>query len=246
MFRLIFSVLFAVLFLILGLPVLGILHLIGLVNINAKDRACQAAVSWAFRVILAISGIRVTVLGKENIPEDKAALYVGNHRSNFDIIATYPFMKRPGGYIAKKSMEKIPLLNLWMRAIYCFFLDRSNIKDGMQMILDAIAQIKGGRNVFVFAEGTRNRGETDTPLLPFHEGSFRIATKTGCPIIPVALNNTVNIMEAHSPWIRSTHIVIEFGAPIDTTALSRDEKKHIGETTAEIITKMIEKNQSLI
>nr|WP_027870193.1 lysophospholipid acyltransferase family protein [[Eubacterium] cellulosolvens] len=246
MFRLIFSVLFAVLYLILGLPVLGVLCLVGKINRNAKDRACQAAVSWAFRVILAISGIRVTVLGKENIPAEQAALYVGNHRSNFDILATYPFMKRPGGYIAKKSMEKIPLLNLWMRAIYCFFLDRSNIKDGMQMIKDAIAQIKDGRNVFVFPEGTRNRGEADTPLLPFHEGSFRIATMTGCPVIPVAINNSVNILEAHSPWIKSTHIVIEFGAPVDTSNLSRDEKKHLGETTRGIITEMLEKNQSLV
>jgi 1-acyl-sn-glycerol-3-phosphate acyltransferase len=246
MLRSIFVILFVGLFLILSLPILGILQLVGRISPRTRDRGCQAVISWAFRRILRIAGTKVTVLGEENIPADQAALFVGNHRSFFDVIATYPCMKRPGGYIAKDSLEKVPLLNLWMRAIYCFFLNRSDLKAGMQMILDAIAQIKDGRNVFVFPEGTRSKNATDTPLLPFHEGSFRIATKTGCPIIPVAINNSVNILEAHAPRLKATHIVIAFGTPIDTKSLTRDEKKHIGEYTRGILTEMLEKNKSLL
>ena len=70
-----------------------------------------------------MTGVKVTVIGEENIP-DEPVLYVGNHRSFFDILLTYSRCKRLTGYIAKKEMEKVPLLSIWMRFVYCLFLDR--------------------------------------------------------------------------------------------------------------------------
>ncbi len=246
MLRTILAVIFAVLFLILSMPVLLVLNIIGRKHPEKRDRAAMAIVQWALRVVLFISETKITVIGEENILSDQAALYVGNHRSIFDIIATYPQMKLPGGYIAKDSLEKIPLLRLWMRYIYCFFLNREDPKSGMQTILDAVKQIKAGKNVYIFAEGTRNKGTDDAELLPFHEGSFRVATKTGCPIIPVAINNSVNTFEAHFPRIRRTHIVIEFCKPVDPSGMTRDEKKHVGAYVRDIIAETISKNKALV
>ncbi|MGI6057723.1 MAG: lysophospholipid acyltransferase family protein [Bilifractor sp.] len=246
MLRSLVSIVFAVLFLILTLPVLGIVSLIHRKDAEKAGRISRAIISWAFRVLCVLAGIRITAIGQENIPDDRGAVFIGNHRSIYDVIMTYPYMKTMGGYIAKDSMEKIPIFSIWMRYIYCFFLNRTDLKQGMQVILDAIAQVRSGKFVFIFPEGTRNKAETDTPLLEFHEGSFRVATKSGAPIIPVSICNSVNVFERHFPWLKATHVIIEFGKPIDPTSLSREEKKHIGEYTREIMTQTIEKNSRLL
>lgn len=246
MLRSLISILFAVLYLILTLPVLGIITLIHRKDPEKAGRISQVMIRWAFRVLCVLAGIRITAIGQENIPDDRGAVFIGNHRSIYDVIMTYPFMKTMGGYIAKDSIEKVPIFNIWMRYIYCFFLNRNDLKQGMQVILDAIAQVKSGKFVFIFPEGTRNKAESDTPLLEFHEGSFRVATKSGAPIIPVSISNSVNIFERHFPWLKATHVIIEFGKPIDPATLSREEKKHVGEYTRKIMTQTLERNASLL
>ena len=86
----------------------------------------------------------------------------------------------------------------------------------------------------------------DLDLLPFHDGSFKIASKTGCAIIPMALNNTVEIFEAHFPKIKSTHVVLEYGEPIYVKDLSREDQKHLGAYTQNILHDMLEKNKPLV
>ena len=83
-------------------------------------------------------------------------------------------------------------------------------------------------------------------MLPFKEGSFKIALKTGCKIVPVALNNTAEIFENHFPKLKKTHVIVEYGKPIETTSLSRDEQKVIGASCQEMIQEMIEKNAKLL
>ena len=96
--------------------------------------------------------------------------------------------------MAKAEMRKIPLLSDWMRYLHCLFLDRKDIKKGLKTILEGVEKIKSGISICIFPEGTRNRNEDELELLPFHEGSFKLATKTNCPIVPIALNNTVSIL----------------------------------------------------
>mgnify|MGYP000273164870 CR=1 FL=1 len=71
-------------------------------------------------------------------------LFIGNHRSFFDILLTYSRCPRLTGYVAKKEMEKIPLLSTWMRFVYCLFLDRENPKEGLKTILQAIGLCEAG------------------------------------------------------------------------------------------------------
>lgn len=128
MIRTILSVIFAALYLILGIPVLIIEWVIGKFNKRAMDISSLRMVQWAFRVIARICGIRLTVIGKENIPTDQAVLYIGNHRSYFDIILSYSLCPDLTGYIAKDSLQKVPLLSTWMKRLYCLFMDREDIK----------------------------------------------------------------------------------------------------------------------
>ena len=244
MIRFLLVVLFLFLYLLLGIPVLGIEWIIGKFNKNLSDYQSLRLVQWAFNVILKISGVEVTVIGEENVP-DEPVLFIGNHRSYFDILLTYSRCKRLTGYVAKKEMLRYPLLRDWMKRLYCLFLDRENPKEGLKTILQAIDYEKNGISICIFPEGTRNDGE-ELSMLPFHNGSFKIAEKSGCAIVPMSLNNTVSIFEAHLPFIRKTHVVLEYGKPIYMKDMDKETKKHIVEYCQNIIQETINKNQALV
>ena len=246
MIRFIIVATFVFLFLVLSIPLLIAEWIIGKFNMDVKNRSSLAIVNWAFRVCLFLSGVKITVRGEENVPKDTPVLYIGNHRSYFDILITYVRVPRPTGYIAKKEMLRYPLLVNWMKNLHCLFLDRKDIKKGLKTILTAIEKIKSGISICIFPEGTRNKNKDELELLPFHEGSFKIASKSGCAIIPMAMNNTAEIFEAHMPKIKSTHVVLEYGKPIYVKELSKEDQRHLGTYTQNIIYEMLEKNKSLV
>ena len=244
MFRFICVAVFLISFLILSIPVFLVEWIIGKWNPKLRDYSSLRIVQWGFKVILKITGVRTTVIGEENIP-DEPVLFIGNHRSFFDILLTYSSCKRLTGYIAKKEMERIPLLSTWMRFVYCLFLDRENPKEGLKTILEDIEYIKEGISICIFPEGTRNKGE-ELSMLPFKEGAFKIATKTNCAIIPISMNHTSAIFEDQFPRIKKVHVVIEYGTPIYPKDLSAEEKKHIGAYVQNKIQETIEKNAALV
>ena len=236
--RIIPVALFVILFLIIGIPVLGIEWLIGKISKKTMDYSSLRIVQWAFKVIVRLAGIELTVIGEENVP-DEPVLFIGNHRSYFDIVMGYMTVPGLTGFIAKKEMIKIPLLNRWMDRMNCLFLDRSNIKEGLKPILAGIEKIKGGISMWIFPEGTRNPGENPEKLMEFHEGSLKIAEKSGCPVIPVAMVGTAEVFERHFPWIRPSHVIIEYGKPIYLKELPAENRKFPGAYTREIICSMI-------
>ena len=246
MIRLILVVLAVVLYLIFSIPVLSYLK-----NLEKKDPKAAAKksldlVRWILGIVRDLAGITYEVRGLEHIPSDRAVLYVGNHRSYFDVVLTYARCPGLTGYVAKDSMKKIPLLSSWMKRLHCLFLNRSDIKEGLKTILQGIDQMKNGVSMCIFPEGTRNEASDDTLLLPFKEGSLKMAEKTGYPIIPMSINNTRNIFEAHRPFIRSAHVVLEYGEPIYPKDLPKEQKKFLGAHCQEIIQNTISKNQSLV
>ena len=244
MIRFLLVATFVILFLVLSIPLLFIEWIIGKFNMDLKNKSSLAIVNWAFRVCLLLAGTSVTVIGEENVPKDVPVLYIGNHRSYFDILITYIRVPRPTGYIAKKEMLRYPLLSNWMKNLHCLFLDRKDIKQGLKTILTAIEKVKSGISICIFPEGTRNR--VNDTFMEFHEGSFKIAEKTGCPIIPMSINNSAQIFEDHIPKIKKAHVVLEYGKPIYPAELSKEERKHLGVYTQNIIKETYFKNKELV
>ena len=242
--RTILVVLYVFLFLLLGLPVLGIEWIISKFNKQATDISQLRIVQWGFRCVSFLSGIKLTVKGEENVPTDQAVLYIGNHRSFFDIVVTYARCPGLTGYISKDGVNKVPILGIWMRRLYCLFLDRKDLKQGLKVILTAIDQVKSGISICIFPEGTRNR--TDAPLLEFHAGSLKIAEKAQCPIVPMTIANAEQIFEAHSPCIRKTKVIIEYGEPIETKNLDRTQQKALTSQVVARISETYEKNMKLL
>lgn len=242
MIRFILIAAFVVCFLILSIPVFLVEWIIGKFHPALRDISSLRIVQGAFRIVIWLSGVKLTVIGEENIPKDTSVLYIGNHRSYFDIVLTYARCPGLTGYIAKKEMLKIPLLSRWMKFLHCQFLDRSDVREGLKTILAAIEEIKSGISVMIFPEGTRNSSESELTMLPFHEGSFKIATKTGCPIIPVSISNSSAIFEDHLPRVKPVSVTIEYGTPIYPKELSREEQKFIGKYVQNVILETLKRN----
>ncbi|MCR4903524.1 MAG: 1-acyl-sn-glycerol-3-phosphate acyltransferase [Butyrivibrio sp.] len=244
MLRLIIVVLYLVIYLLVSLPIQLVLFIMSKSNMQRAKEISLAFVQWGFKCIAFLTGVKAEIRGEENVPTDTPVLYVGNHRSYFDIVLTYMRVPRLTGYIAKKEMLHVPILSRWMKYLDCLFLDRADIRQGLQTILTAIDKVKNGTSITIYPEGTRNR--TDQDLIEFHKGSFKIAQKTGCPIIPVVVNNTNAIFEDH-PWaLKASHVVIEYCKPIYMNELSKEDQKNIDEYVHDIILNKYRENKALV
>ncbi len=238
--RSVLIVIFVFFYLLLGLPVLGAMWIIH--KFFPRHGPIWHSFAWysGLSVSSFLSGADIEFIGEENVPKDEAVLYIGNHRSFFDIIITYSRCPRLTGYISKQSITKIPVLGLWMKRLHCLFLDRDDIKQGLKVVLAAIDQVKSGISICVFPEGTRCKNKDDlTDVQSFKEGTFKIATKSKCKIVPMAIMGTNEIFEDHLPWVKKRHVVIRYGTPIDPASLSKEEQKHLGAHCREVIVDML-------
>ncbi len=238
-----FAAIFAAIIIILDLP----LHLITWLIEKKKPGACTgfryAYARFAVKGILFFIAGKTTVIGLENVPKDRPVVFIGNHRSIFDPLLVIRCVGVPTGFIAKNDLEKTPVA-LIMREIHCLFLDREDARKGLKTILTAIDYVKGGVSMFVFPEGTRSKEEGR--MLPFHAGSFKIATKSKAPIIPVTIVNAGDIFEDHKPRIKRVPIVIEFGKPIETKGMGRDEQKELPDQVRDLMIETYQKNKELL
>lgn len=181
--------------------------------------------------LIKLSDSTVNVHGLENIPEGPV-LFVSNHQSNMDIAIICGFIDKPKGFIAKKELKKLPLINKWITLAGSIYLDRENPRKSMEGILEGIKTLKNGHSLVVFPEGTRSRGDK---MGEFKSGSFKLATKSKVPILPLTIDGTYRVMEANKILIKPSNINFYVHKPIYTDKLSKEEITKLPETVEHII-----------
>ena len=181
--------------------------------------------------LIKLSDSTVNVHGLENIPEGPV-LFVSNHQSNMDIAIICGFIDKPKGFIAKKELKKLPLINKWITLAGSIYLDRENPRKSMEGILEGIKTLKNGHSLVVFPEGTRSRGDK---MGEFKSGSFKLATKSKVPIVPLTIDGTYRVMEANKILIKPSNLNFYVHKPIYTDKLSKEEIAKLPETVEHII-----------
>lgn len=239
MIRAILAVLAILLFLIITLPVLAFFYFYGKKNFLKATDMQYKIVQFGFSVVLFVTGTKVIIKGAENVPENEACCFIGNHSSYFDIVVGYRHSPKTAGFIAKDVINKIPIFNIWMRRTGCLFLDRKNPKQGLTVIKTAIEYIEKGISIFVFPEGTRSK---DGQLGEFKEGTMKIASRSGCPIVPVAFTGTRDIFEDHMPFVKKKTVILHYGKPVYQDDIPEEMKKHTGEYIKNIIADMLKED----
>lgn len=240
MIRTILVLLFLLCFFIISIPLYLIEAIIDISTSIRKNAASFVIVTTALKIIIWLSGIHLIVKGQEKVPKDQAVLICFQSSKLFRYRNIVPPDQQ---YHRFCCQERAGTDSFYPDAgcsyMNCQFLDRENIKEGLKTILNCIATVKGGCSVCIFPEGTRTPGDD---MLEFKEGSFKIAEKSGCLIIPVAITNTENVFENHIPFIKASTVIIEFGDPIDLNAMPKEERRHIGSQVQGIIGGMLKEN----
>ena len=137
--------------------------------------------------LLQAGRVRVDLIGAEKLPEG-GFLLVGNHRSDFDpITAMYALRKRGLTFVTKKENGDIPVGGRIIIGSGCLSLDRSDDKQGLLVIRQAVRRIRNGEAIGIYPEGTRSKtGE----LLPFRMGCFKAAQWAKCPLVVLKTENS--------------------------------------------------------
>ena len=163
-------------------------------------------------LLVHLCGVRVKTEGFEHIPKDRPFLLVGNHRSNFDpIIALWTLRHYKLTFVSKPENLQMPIVGKILYKCGFLAIDREDDRRAVTTILAAAAQIQNGTcSVGIYPEGTRNR--EGTGLLPFKNGSFKIAQRTGAPIVVAAIEGTERI-HRHAPL--PTHVRFSIAGVIE-------------------------------
>ena len=137
--------------------------------------------------------IDLVVTGTENIPSEGSFLLYSNHQGMFDVLAIAATCDRPLGTVLKKELKDVPFLKQIIACTNSFAMDREDVRQSLTVIQNVIKEVNNGRNYLIFPEGTRSKSTNE--LLEFHNGSFRCATKTKCPVIPIALVDCYKVLD---------------------------------------------------
>ncbi|MDD7795213.1 lysophospholipid acyltransferase family protein [Clostridium sp. 'White wine YQ'] len=186
---------------------------------------------WALSQIK-YSGARVTVHGEENVPKDRGVLFISNHQGNFDIPLFIGYIDKPKGFIAKIELTKIPIVHIWMKYIDCVFMDRSSVRKSGEAIVEGIKLLKKGTSMVIFPEGTRSKGDK---LGEFKAGSFKLATKSKVPIVPVTIKGSYKLMEQNGSKIRPADVELFIHPMIETANLTKEEMDELPKRVKSII-----------
>lgn len=195
--------------------------------------------AWA-RLMMRLSGARITVTGEEYLKEGETYLFVSNHQSNFDIPLLLSAIRCPKGFIAKKELGNIPILTFWMKKIHCVFMDRDNIRKSAEAIVKGIQILKAGHSMVIFPEGTRSKGG---PVKEFKAGSFKLALKSKVKIIPVTIDGSYKLLDANGGKIKAADVAVTLHDPIDVTTLSKEEIADLHNTVRDIVVSDLPENQ---
>ena len=197
-----------------------------------------------FAWILWHIGFRIRVEGRENLKkvQTKGCILAPTHVSAIDpvFIVVTRWSRRMVVFAKKELFEINGFLTWFFRC--CGAVCVRGTKDEMAAIEQTVEKCRNGETLLIFPEGTRGKTESELELGEFHNGSFKMATKTGCPIIPLSISGSREILEAHFPKIRGTHVTVTYGKPIIPGELTKEEKKEIGNYTKNILLEQLKEN----
>lgn len=180
----------------------------------------------------------IDVHGQENIPKENGFMFFPNHQGMYDVLAIIDACPKPFSVVAKKEVANVPFLKQVFACMKAYMLDRNDVRQAMEVIINVAKEVKNGRNYLIFPEGTRSKNGNQ--VQDFKGGSFKSATKARCPIVPVALIDSFKPFDTNS--ITPVTVQVHFLEPLLYEEYKDMKTNEIAETVKERIQNKINEN----
>ena len=182
----------------------------------------------------------IDVHGQENIPKENGFMFFPNHQGMYDVLAIIDACPKPFSVVAKKEVANVPFLKQVFACMKAYMLDREDVRQAMEVIVNVTKEVKKGRNYLIFAEGTRSK--KGNQIQDFKGGSFKSATKARCPIVPVALIDSFKPFDTNS--ITPVTVQVHFLEPLLYEEYKDMKTNEIAAEVKRRIEEVVEKNTS--
>jgi 1-acyl-sn-glycerol-3-phosphate acyltransferase len=196
----------------------------------------QGLAAWWGSSICAVSGVDVSVEGRENLDLEKPYIFAANHQSQFDILAMQGFLGVDFRWLAKKELFQVPIWGPAMRKAGYIPVDRSRGRQALKSIGEAAKKIAAGTSVIIFPEGTRTR---DGKMQDFKAGAMVLAIKSGVDIVPVAIKGTYEILPKGKLLMHPGKVFIRIGNPIATKSYKSKDKHVLAKILQEKVSELL-------
>jgi 1-acyl-sn-glycerol-3-phosphate acyltransferase len=205
-----------------------------------ENKAHKIANMWA-NMLLKLSGIRVRVIGRENVLMNRPQIFMANHQSDFDILIVLAHIPGQFRWIVKKELFKIPIFGKAMKSAGYIEIDRQNHENAMKSMEEAAQKIREGKSVVTFPEGTRSK---DGTIKPFKQGLFHLAIHAGVPIVPISIIGAHEIMPKRSLKVRPGRVTMVIDRPVDVSGYTIETRSELIERVRGIIIRNFENGRA--
>lgn len=220
---------------LLNLP-FWLIRIFQLCNIDKYDvHTRYAFLHRIIPIVIRRGRIKIHVTGLENLPKENGYVMFPNHQGLFDALAIIQTHERPLVTVMKKEVKNIFLLKQVITMLQAEIIDREDIRQSMQVIMNMTRRLKTGENFILFAEGTRSK--KGNSLLEFKGGSFKSAMNAKCPIVPVALIDSYKAFDTGS--IKKLTVQVHYLKPLYYADYKGMKSTELADLVSEIIREKI-------
>jgi putative phosphoserine phosphatase/1-acylglycerol-3-phosphate O-acyltransferase len=186
---------------------------VGLLTRNRRAGVNFLTTYWP-QLLLRINGVSLNVLGRENLTAQRPAVFIFNHRNNFDAVMTAALVRDNWTGVGKKELERDPISGTIGKLVDTAFIDRDNPQSAVESLHKIEDLARRGLSVIIAPEGTR----VDTAEVgPFKKGPFRIAMSAGVPIVPIVIRNAEDVAARNASTLHPGTVDVAVFTPIPTT-----------------------------
>lgn len=190
--------------------------------IDKKGKLISFGIRCWSKILIFFSGVKIKIIGLENLKKDKNYIFASNHESNFDIPLIFSSINLHLVSIAKKELKKIPIFGWAMKSGQHIFIDRFNKIEALKSLKLAKNSIfKNPRSIIIFPEGTRS---FDGKIKQFKKGGLSIAFDLEMDVVPIAVCGTRNVLKRGSIFIKPCLIQLRIGKPVNINQWKNKKK----------------------
>ncbi|RAV02563.1 HAD-IB family hydrolase/lysophospholipid acyltransferase family protein [Mycolicibacter senuensis] len=153
---------------------------------GSRRRGVNFFTAYFPQLLLGLNGVRLNVIGKENLTATRPAVFIFNHRNQVDPVISAALVRDNWISVGKRELERDPIAGPLGKLTEMVFIDRDDAASAVESLHAVEERAKRGLSVVIAPEGTR---VDTTGVGPFKKGPFRIAMAAGIPIVPIVIRN---------------------------------------------------------